>query len=34
VTKVRKQYLPSAAVYGGMHESLRDMGRAFLAERS
>jgi len=34
VSKLRKQYLPDRAVYGGIHTRLREMGRAYLAERS
>jgi acetamidase/formamidase len=34
VSKIRKEYLPRAAVYGGLHDELRQMGRAYLAERS
>jgi acetamidase/formamidase len=33
VSKLRKEYLPGQAVYGGMHERLREMGRAYTAER-
>jgi len=33
VTKIRKDYLPERQVYGGVHERLRDMGRAYLSER-
>jgi amidase len=34
VSKIRKRYLPERAVYGGVHGRLRDMGRAYLAERA
>ena len=34
VAKLRKQYLPDRTVYGGIHARLRDMGRAYLAERA
>ena len=33
VAKLRKRYLPGRTVYGGTHERLRDVGRAYLAER-
>jgi acetamidase/formamidase len=33
VAKLDKQYLPERTVYGGMHARLREMGRAYLAER-
>jgi acetamidase/formamidase len=33
VTKIRKEYLPEPAVYGGAHAQLREMGKAYLAER-
>lgn len=33
VTKIRKEYLPGGRVYGGVHGRLREMGRAYLAER-
>ncbi len=33
VSKIRKAYLPERTVYGGIHGRLREMGRAFLAER-
>jgi len=33
VTKIRKEYLPGRAVYGGVHARLVDMGKAYLAER-
>ena len=33
VTKVRKAYLPERTVYGGIHQRLREMARAYLAER-
>lgn len=33
VSKIRKQYLPGRTVYRGIHRSLRDLGRAYLAER-
>jgi acetamidase/formamidase len=34
VSKIRKRYLPERTVYGGVHARLRDMGRAYLAERA
>jgi acetamidase/formamidase len=34
VSKLRKAYLPKRDVYGGLHARLREMGRAYLAERS
>jgi acetamidase/formamidase len=34
VSKVKKAYLPQPAVYGGIHARLREMGQAYLAERS
>jgi acetamidase/formamidase len=34
VSKVRKRYLPGPTVYGGAHSRLREMGQAYLAERS
>ncbi len=33
VAKLRKRYLPERTLYGGVHARLRDMGRAYLAER-
>jgi acetamidase/formamidase len=33
VSKVDKRYLPSGAVYGGVHSRLRELGRAYLSER-
>jgi acetamidase/formamidase len=33
VSKIRKEYLPSTAPYGGIHERLREMGQAYTAER-
>jgi acetamidase/formamidase len=33
IAKLNKQYLPDRTVYGGVHARLRDMGRAYLAER-
>jgi acetamidase/formamidase len=33
VSKLRKQYLPERAVYGGMHARMRELGREYLAER-
>jgi acetamidase/formamidase len=33
VTKIRKEYLPEPTVYGGAHARLREMGKAYLAER-
>ncbi len=33
VSKVDKRYLPSAAVYGGVHSRLRELGQAYLSER-
>ena len=33
VSKIRKEYLPSAAPYGGIHGRLREMGQAYTAER-
>jgi acetamidase/formamidase len=32
VSKIRKEYLPARAVYGGVHRRLREMGQAYLAE--
>ncbi len=32
VSKMRKEYLPERAPYGGVHERLADVGRAYLAE--
>jgi acetamidase/formamidase len=32
VTKIRKRYLPSGSMYGGMHRTLREAGQAYLAE--
>ncbi len=34
VSKIRKEYLPSTAPYGGIHERLREMGQAYTAERT
>jgi acetamidase/formamidase len=34
VSKVRKAYLPTGAMYDGSHARLREMGAAYLAERS
>ena len=34
VSKIRKKYLPARAVYGGLHNRLREMGRAYLADRT
>ncbi len=34
VSKIRKAYLPDRTVYGGIHSRLREMGRAYLEERS
>jgi acetamidase/formamidase len=34
VSKIRKRYLPERTVYGGVHARLRDLGRAYLAERA
>jgi acetamidase/formamidase len=34
VSKLRKEYLPEQEVYGGLHTRLREMGQAYLAERS
>ncbi len=34
LSKIRKRYLPERTVYGGVHARLRDMGRAYLAERA
>ena len=31
IAKVRKSYLPLAAVYGGIHRRIREMGQAYLA---
>ena len=33
VTKIRKAYLPGSAVNGGAHARLKEMGKAYLAER-
>jgi len=33
VSKLRKEYLPGRTVYGAIHERLRELGRAYLAER-
>jgi acetamidase/formamidase len=33
VSKLRKVYLPERTAYGGIHQRLREMGRAYLAER-
>jgi acetamidase/formamidase len=33
VSKVDKRYLPSAAMYGGVHSRLRELGQAYLSER-
>jgi acetamidase/formamidase len=32
VSKVRKQYLPGATVYGGVHARLKELGQHYLAE--
>jgi acetamidase/formamidase len=34
VSKLRKEYLPGQDAYGGMHTRLKEMGQAYLAERS
>ena len=34
VSKLRKEYLPEATVYGGIHRLLREQGQAYLAERA
>jgi len=34
VSKIRKEYLPERSVYGGAHTRLREMARAYLAERA
>jgi acetamidase/formamidase len=34
VSKIRKLYLPPYVVYGGMHARMRELGQAYLAERS
>ncbi len=34
VSKLRKAYLPERDVYGGTHTRLREMGQAYLAERT
>jgi acetamidase/formamidase len=34
VSKIRKEYLPSTAPYGGIHERLREMGQAYKTERT
>ena len=34
VSKIRKEYLPERTVYGGVHTRLREMARAYLAERA
>jgi acetamidase/formamidase len=33
VSKIRKAYLPRVPVYRGLHEELRQMGQAYMAER-
>jgi hypothetical protein len=33
IAKVRKDYLPRAAVYGGMHTRARDMASRYLSGR-
>jgi hypothetical protein len=33
VSKLRKDLLPAADPYGGAHRRLRELGRAYLAER-
>jgi acetamidase/formamidase len=33
VSKLRKDYLPAREAYGGAHRRLRELGRAYLAER-
>jgi acetamidase/formamidase len=33
VTKIRKEYLPELTVYGGVHARLRELGKAYVAER-
>jgi acetamidase/formamidase len=33
VSKIQKRYLPDRTVYGGIHQRLREMGQAYLAER-
>jgi len=33
VSKLRKEYLPEATVYGGIHHQLKEQGQAYLAER-
>jgi acetamidase/formamidase len=33
VAKLPKQYLPERTLYGGMHARMRELGRAYLAER-
>ena len=34
VSKLRKEYVPSGSVYGGVHERLREQADAYTAERS
>jgi acetamidase/formamidase len=34
VSKIKKAYLPDRTVYGGIHQRLREMARAYLAERA
>jgi hypothetical protein len=34
VSKIRKSYLPSGAVYAGIHQRLKEVGAAYLAERA
>jgi acetamidase/formamidase len=34
VSKIRKEYVPKAEVYRGLHDELRQMGRAYLAART
>jgi hypothetical protein len=33
VSKLRKDLLPAAELYGGSHRRLRELGQAYLAER-
>jgi acetamidase/formamidase len=34
VSKLKKEYLPEATVYGGIHQRLKEQGQSYLAERS
>lgn len=33
VSKLRKEYLPASAVYGGVHQRVKEQGQAYLSER-